>query len=68
MEQQSGDSEEPHPASWTAARILMSTHSKSKAFLFPFFKNEIETGLKLMIYKCLEKVFKHFTNVKLLLY
>lgn len=35
---------------------------------FSSFKHEIETGLKLMIYKCLGKVFKHFTNVKLLLY
>lgn len=54
-EQQSEGIEEPHPASWTAARILMSARSKSKAFLFSFLKSEIETGLKLMVYKCLEK-------------
>lgn len=41
---------------------------KEQGLSFSFFKNEIDTGLKLMIYKCLEKVFKHFTNVKLLLY
>lgn len=39
-----GDSEEPPPASWTAARILMSTHSKSKAFLFPFLKMKLTQG------------------------
>lgn len=33
-----------------------------------FFKKEIEIGLKLMMYKCHEKVFRHFINVKLLLY
>lgn len=65
-------SEEPRPparpASRAAAGILTSTRSRSKAFPLPFLKNEIETGLKLMACKCLEKIFKHFINVKLLLY
>lgn len=55
------------PASWTAART--HGHSvKEQGLSFPFLKNETETGLKLMIYKCLEKIFKHFINVKLSLY
>ena len=67
-EQQSGR-RGASPAGFTAAAgILRSTRSRSKAFPLPFLQNEIETGLKLMVYKCLEKIFKHFINVKLLLY
>lgn len=44
MRNSRGGYEEPRPASWTAARILMSTRSQSKAFLFPFLNMKLRQG------------------------